>query len=181
MALRKRYRADSEPVLSELLESERQHLVPYRHLKEIFGLEGARPGRHAVNDIGNLTFISAGLNSFKTGVGDDPLNLTDEPEENRERHFLNEPDVLADYQTVCGVDQESGVTLRQAEKRYAIMCKNRKVEIADALVERDAELRAQAETERPLAADVRSGRARNYAGTRRSPNRVPPGPREETR
>ena len=88
------------------------------------------------------------------GVGDEPLNLKDEPKENLERHFLDDPDFLADYQIICGVGQESGLTLRQAEKMYLSMCKNRQVRLADALVAREEELRAQAEAERPRAADV---------------------------
>ena len=158
VALRKRYGTNAEPELHEALEAERQHLVPYRHLKEIFGLDGARPGRHAVNDIGNLTFISAGLNSFRTGVGDEPLNLKDEPKENLERHLLDDPDVLADYRRICEAGQGSEPAPRQTEKLYSRMCKNRRAQIAVAMVAREAELRSRAEAERPHAADVHPAR-----------------------
>lgn len=154
VALLSRYGGDAEPQLSEVLAAERQHLVPYGHLKRVFGLDGARPGRHAVNDIGNLTFISAGLNSFTTGVGDEPLKLEHESSVNRRTHFLDAADVLADYSAVCRVGQDSGPTLRQAEKLYSNICDARKTEIADALVAWEGELLAEATAERLLLGDV---------------------------
>ncbi len=72
--LKKRYSV--EALLEEAVAPERQHIVPYKRLKVLFGLEGgARPGRHDAHDIGNLTYISSGLNGFVLGVGSRPLKL----------------------------------------------------------------------------------------------------------
>ena len=65
-----------EAVLSAPVTPDKQHIVPYKILRRLFELEGGgRPGRHPVNDIGNITYISRGLNSFVTGVGSKPLRL----------------------------------------------------------------------------------------------------------
>ena len=66
--------------------------------------------------------------------------------------------MLAGYSDISRAGEGSGPTLPQAEELYSIMCDSRKVEIADALVEWEAELGAAAEAERTDAADARPAR-----------------------
>jgi len=93
-----------EATLCEAVEAEKQHIVPYKRLKKVFNLEGkSRPGRHEVHNIGNLTYISHGLNNYKTGIGSDPLKLDSEPPDNLEAHLLmdRQGDLLKAYNNAC--------------------------------------------------------------------------------
>lgn len=68
---------------------EKQHLVPYSRLAQTYELSGRdRVSTHRVNDIGNLTYISRWLNGFENGLGADPVDLSLEPEDNKQAHFL---------------------------------------------------------------------------------------------
>ena len=101
--LRKQY-GGTEATLYEAVEAEKQHLVPYKRLKRVFKLEGkARPGRYEVHNIGNLTYISHGLNNYKTGIGSDPLKLDTEPQDNLQAHLLmdRQGDLLKAYSNAC--------------------------------------------------------------------------------
>ena len=94
----------TEATLCEEIKVEKQHIVPYKLLKKVFNLEDkARPGRHEVNNIGNLTYISHGLNNYKTGIGSDPLKLDPEPPDNLKAHLLmdRKGDLLKAYNNAC--------------------------------------------------------------------------------
>ena len=106
--------------------------MPYKRLKEIFNLEGkARPGRHPVHNIGNLTYISHGLNSYKTGIGPDPLKLDTEPPENLKAHLLmdQEGDLLKAYNNAC-----PNGDLEKAKQYFDKFSKKRRMLITEALL-----------------------------------------------
>lgn len=126
--LRKQY-GGTEARLCEAVKSERQHIVPYKLLKMVFNLEGkARPGRHEVHNIGNLTYISHGLNSFKTGIGPNPLKLDpgppEEPPDNLKAHLLMDQkgDLIKTYNNACNAclraDTENSKNEFKKAKQY---------------------------------------------------------------
>ena len=126
-AIRMRYGIEHEAELVEKVQPQKQHLVPYARLKEIFKLVGARPGRHEVHDIGNLTYISAALNDL-TGLSSRPLLLQNEPLENREAHMLKKA-FLPAYKRACDGD------LKAAKANYAAFCSSRRKLIVEEIIE----------------------------------------------
>jgi hypothetical protein len=104
--------------------------VPYSRLKTAFEIrEGARPGRHEAHDIGNLTYISAGLNSFKTGIGATPLALRREPETNRRAHYISD-DMLGHYEEAAlGGMPETGKSTERLKHAYRQMCAVRRKQL----------------------------------------------------
>jgi hypothetical protein len=125
-AIKSRYGIAHEAELIEKVQPQKQHLVPYARLKEIFDLVGARPGRSEAHDIGNLTYISAALNDL-TGLSARPLQLQHEPPENREAHLLKKA-FLAAFKKACDAD------LKTAKTNYAAFCSSRRKLIVDELV-----------------------------------------------
>jgi hypothetical protein len=119
-----------EPDVSADVQPQKQHLVPYTRLKEMFGLSGARPGRHEAHDIGNLTYISEALNGL-TGLGSDPLDLDREPAGNRDAHFIGGRDVLPAFSRACA-DGEV--------KSYRDFCRRRRKLIEGAFLIWDTEM-----------------------------------------
>ena len=87
-----------EPLVAERLEPERQHIVPYSHLKTLYGLKGSRGGGHVANAIGNITFISKDLNRYELGVGSQPLALAKEDPDNLAAHLI-EPAMIPSYES----------------------------------------------------------------------------------
>ena len=67
----------------------------------MFGLSGARVGRHEVHSLGNITFISQALNGFDVGVGSEPLRLAEEPPDNLTAHLIS-PSLLPLYDIALG-------------------------------------------------------------------------------
>jgi hypothetical protein len=114
-------------------DAQRQHIVPYWHLKRIFRLEGPRLTRHPANDIGNITYISAKQNDFLGGLGSTPVSLDHEPEDNRRSHFLDDPIVMADFS--ASVENAKSGNLKVAEARYARFSKRRRSLIEAAMLE----------------------------------------------
>jgi hypothetical protein len=119
-----------EPDVSAYVQPQKQHLVPYTRLKEMFGLSGARPGRHEAHDIGNLTYISEELNGL-TGVGSDPLDLEREPAGNRDAHFISGRDVLRSFSRACADGKL---------KSYRDFCRRRRKLIEGAFLTWDTEM-----------------------------------------
>ena len=143
IALRKMY-GETEPMLREELRPERQHIVPYKRLKALYRLEGgARPGRHDAHDIGNLTYISSGLNGLSIGMGSRPLRLEAEEHGNLAAHVLSE-ELLAPYGSLCGVDLDiaTNSNRRKLLRSYEQFCGSRRRLIQSRLTEWDRELRA---------------------------------------
>jgi|GEM_PF-3881704 len=126
-AIRSRYGIEHEAELAERVQPQKQHIVPYARLKDMFQLAGARPGRHEVHDIGNLTYISAALNDL-TGLSSRPLQLQDEPLENREAHMLKKA-FLPAYRRACDGD------LKTAKVSYAAFCSSRRRLIVEELIQ----------------------------------------------
>jgi Protein of unknown function DUF262 len=132
-----RSRRTFESELCEGVTPEKQHIVPYKQLKVMFDLEGrARPGRHEVHDIGNLTYISAWQNNFVTGVGSTPLRLSDEPEENLDAHLLMGARLLKAYEGACNPRNNT-----KAKNHYREFCRLRRKAIKQNLLEWEGEPR----------------------------------------
>jgi len=131
----------AEVVLSESVTPEKQHLVPYRILKALFALSGARPGQHEANDIGNLTYISGEQNGLD-GLSSTPLNLRAEPVVNLQAHFLEDERVLRAFDKICRSAQRGSQSADGAKKSYRKFCADRRRLIAGALVAWDEESRA---------------------------------------
>jgi hypothetical protein len=138
--LRGRYGTSSEAPLSEAAEAQKQHVVPYKLLKRMFALEGARPGRHRAHDIGHITYISAMLNSYETGVGSQMLNMGEEPPTNREAHLLNDARVLKACESLRQISERSPLDIERAKHTFDELCGIRRKAIHAALVEWDNEL-----------------------------------------
>jgi hypothetical protein len=120
-ALRKTYKR--EPVLSEAVRSERQHIVPFKRLKAIFNIEATNVGDHEANDVANLTYISGALNSFDRGLGSHPMKLLDEPRANLNAHMLRaSPTWVRLYSKICDSSESSS----QARSNYLRWCKLRR-------------------------------------------------------
>lgn len=134
--LRKKY--PREPELTIAVNAEKQHIIPYKRLKEIFELTtGPRLGSHFVNDIGNLTYISELFNGFAVGIGSKALNLDAEPKDNLRAHFLldDRSDLLGLYTLACNSTRRKAA--RRAYKRF---CVARRELIASAFVDWAEEL-----------------------------------------
>jgi hypothetical protein len=136
--LKKQY-GGTEATLREVVKAEKQHIVPYKRLKMVFNLEGkARPGRHEVHNIGNLTYISHGLNSFKTGIGSDPLKLDPEPPDNLEAHLLmdRQDDLLKAYNNACrNADPDNPKNdFKRARQNFDKFSKKRRALITEAFL-----------------------------------------------
>lgn len=89
--------------IDELVKPEKQHIVPYSKLKKILNIEErTRISSHPANNIGNITYISHDLNSTDRGIGENALNLEDEPSDNLEKHLLSdlEYDVLSGFKEI---------------------------------------------------------------------------------
>ena len=134
--LRKRY-GGTEAKLCESVEAEKNHIVPYARLKKVFNLENkGRPGRHKVHNIGNLTYISHGLNYYKTGIGSGPLKLEKEPSDNLKAHLLMDQkgELLKAYNNACRfADTESPQKdFKKAEQYFHEFLKEREKLITEA-------------------------------------------------
>jgi hypothetical protein len=87
-----------EAELEEKVKPEKQHLLPYSRLGNLYNIEKrGRASRHEVNNIGNITFISQKLNSYDTGLGSYPIKLDLDHPGNLESHFLGAAKVKPAY------------------------------------------------------------------------------------
>lgn len=78
-------------ILNVKLDPQRQHIVPYDKLKLIYeDLREAdnRISSHEVNNIGNITWMSAVSNGIEYGVSNNYLKLSEEDDENLEHRFF---------------------------------------------------------------------------------------------
>jgi hypothetical protein len=124
--LRDRYSTKTEPAISERVNPERQHIVPYKILKEVFKLSGSRPGRHEVHDLGNLTHISQGLNGFSDGLGSQTLRLRKESESNLAAHLLSDSAILEAFERACQ---------RHTPATYRNFCSLRRKHIVESFID----------------------------------------------
>lgn len=132
--LRKKYKAKTEPEIAECVRPEKQHVVPYSTLKDIFGdrLSGPRLGRHEAHNVGNLTYISQLENGLE-GLGSRPLKLREEGRSNLDAHFLDGDEILEAFETACKE--------RATPEHFEEFCKLRRDRIRQAFVEWDIEFR----------------------------------------
>jgi hypothetical protein len=91
-----------ERLVEEAAKPEKQHLLPFKKAQALYPGELHRGASHAVNSVGNLTYISEDENSFQKGLGDAFANLAAEPKENMRAHLLLDEQagerVLKDYE-----------------------------------------------------------------------------------
>ena len=124
-------RYNPEAPIDHRVEPQKQHIVPYSMLRDVYGITGrGRLAYHPINDIGNLTYISAALNDYETGLGADPVRLEYEPRANLEEHFLagEDADNLRElYQSVVAPDGTEAVSRRESYEKF---CKARRKSIA---------------------------------------------------
>ncbi len=141
--LRKKYNVKTEPEIAERLRPEKQHVVPYSTLKDIFGdrLSGPRLGRHEAHNVGNLTYISQLENGLE-GLGSKPLKLRKEGRPNLVAHFLDGNEILEAFETAC--------TERATPEHFEEFCKLRRDRIRQAFVEWDIEFRRLPVSASPL-------------------------------
>ena len=113
-------RYNPEATIDHRVEPQKQHIVPYSMLRVIYGITGkGRLVYHPINDIGNLTYISAALNDYETGLGADPVRLEYEPRANLEGHFLAGEDadnLRRSYQSVVAPDENDATRQITYEK-----------------------------------------------------------------
>jgi len=90
-----------ERLLTEAVEPEKQHLLPFIKAQTLYAGELRRGGSHTVNCIGNLTYISRAQNDFDGGLGDRFARLDLEDRNNQTAHLLVDDRrgerVLGDY------------------------------------------------------------------------------------
>jgi len=141
--------AEVERPLSGEVCAEKQHIVPYSILREVFHIkEASRLGTHIANSIGNLTYISRSLNGFRgwngfeRGLGDEPVDLDREPEDNRKAHLLGGKEGIRLrqlYREACeqkpGAEEDEAAERRKAKKAYKKFVAKRVGLIHDALME----------------------------------------------
>lgn len=142
----------AEP-LSERMEPEKQHIVPYQSLAELFSIRArGRVSRHEANNIGNITYISHDLNHFNSGLGGDRARLEEEPEDNLRSHFLAEvarKDVLDQFLSAADNNQANQAR-RAAFRRF---CKLRRELIVSGFCKWAEELTARARVETRIEPD----------------------------
>jgi hypothetical protein len=119
----------TEVEITAACSPEKQHIVPYSRLKDIFNISGrGRTSSHPANNIGNLTYISQRLNSFEYGLGDTPLDLDlelkDAPD-NAHAHLLSK-EVGEYYKQLL----EKSPTSSDATKLHGKFCISRRKLIA---------------------------------------------------
>jgi hypothetical protein len=128
---------EQEVPIDETVLPEKQHLVPYSQLEKLYGIvRRGRVSRHVANNIGNITYISQALNSFKTGLGHRPAKLEEEPADNAGKHFLAAPEVRRQYALALRrlrCDGSDG--RRRAQKTFEKLCELRRKQIAEAFAQ----------------------------------------------
>lgn len=124
-----------EATLEERWESEKQHIIPYSLLKELYNIDKrGRISRHPSNNIGNITYISHQLNSLE-GLEDKPIDLKQESDRNLEWHFLA-GDVGAAYENAKTMAMNVNAATRdEAIGAFEEFCKRRRELIAKAFVD----------------------------------------------
>lgn len=141
-----RFRGSVEALIDCRAEAERQHLCPYSELKGLYSELRELAGRmatHRANNIGNITYISRKLNSFKDGIGENVLDLTDEDPVNLRAHFLE------------------GNSLRtDTEAAFESFCRGRAQTIAVGFMAWQGKLRDESRVESPEGARVKPARPR---------------------
>ncbi len=123
-------------------EPQKQHIIPYSKLKNIFKItERTRLSTDKVNNIGNITYISSLLNCFD-GVAEKALELDQEDPENLIKHFLLEEDkdknkgkyklVLSTYDALTKPDKNNN---KDPENAYETFINARQLLIANAFLD----------------------------------------------
>ena len=131
-AMLDRYGSDyeQEVIISDRVNPEKQHIVPYNLLTTLYEIKArGRISRHIANNIGNITYISQAENSFETGLGDMRARLEQEPRDNLRNHFLfdsSKSGILRLFLTAA----ETGRKKKRKKKAFERFCKIRRDLIA---------------------------------------------------
>lgn len=133
---------EPEALIEERVHPEKQHLVPYSHLKQLYRIpHRGRVSRHVANNIGNITYISRAFNSFTTGIGSRPVKLEREPKYNTEAHFLDAPKVQRQYELALKAPRgDAGDARKRAQGKFERLCDLRRRQIAQAFADWVGEL-----------------------------------------
>jgi hypothetical protein len=95
----KQFAGTNERWLADECEPQKQHIVPYSHLIDIYDLESrSRISSTEANNIGNITYISKDENSLE-GLADRLVELAYEDSTNLSAHFISEG-ILSAYEKV---------------------------------------------------------------------------------
>lgn len=90
---------NKEQLIDSKSAAQKQHIIPYSHLGKIYPeLEESkrRYSTHEAHNIGNMTYISASLNSLDA-LSSEFANIAREPQENLKAHYLNSPNLKKHY------------------------------------------------------------------------------------
>lgn len=129
-----------ERLICERCDPEKQHIAPFSCLVDGCGDKDAKRGsNHRFNNIGNITYISADLNHFETGLGKTPIDRSLDSRENLGAHYLLDDEHLGNVghlydelkRVLC--DQE-GSTEELVDRRFESFCKARRHLIAQGFV-----------------------------------------------
>lgn len=130
-----RLKPGHEKVICEQVNPEKQHIIPYSEIREVYGLQDSkRISSHEINNIGNLTYISQDLNSFEKGVGPEFIILSANNSDVLKAHYLNDPELLYKYNEICSLLAERKIGGNQNDARikkaFTFFCKRRRELIA---------------------------------------------------
>jgi hypothetical protein len=135
----------SERELSDACKPEKQHIVPYSRLIDAYGLEFAsRVSSTEANNIGNITYISGVLNSFK-GFSDKFAELIAEAEdgENLARHFISKDALSAYGETRVAIENDPNPDPKKVRQLYEKWIACRREELVGGFVGWAGELEQQ--------------------------------------
>lgn len=122
---------------------EKQHIIPLSRIARNLEDAHSRARQGPAHNIGNLTYISSALNSFKTGLGAqliDPSHDSDDDDKNLRAHMLraeakDDPDPLEAYKRVKELLESKNSDLKTAELLFHNFCAKRRTVIARAFLE----------------------------------------------
>jgi len=124
--------SQNEVLIDKNVDPQKQHIIPFSKLRDVLGEEDLkRTSKHPANNIGNITYISKNLNNYETGLGDEFINLEDEPKENKLAHFLEGEEIENQYKYL--IDQfsksEDSKNKGKLKDEYEKFCSLRRKEI----------------------------------------------------
>ena len=125
-----------ERLICEVCDPEKQHIAPFSCLVHALADSDAKRGaNHRFNNIGNLTYISAILNHYETGLGSTPIDRSIEPKKNLAAHYLSDDGHLGKVgqlydQLKLDLCDKEGSPQETIDRRFEAFCKARRRLIA---------------------------------------------------
>lgn len=138
-----------EPLVSKEVLPEKQHVLAFNKASPMYGGGVTRSGSHAVNSIGNLTYISHALNTWDGGLGEFLVDLAAEPEDNLRAHLLIDDRmgrrVLEDYGRLRErLNPDKAKATERDQGSFERMLKHRRQVIRDGFLAWIAEIEREA-------------------------------------